>query len=391
MTAHPHSTRAAARPVVALVYRYVPQYRRPFYEALRRELDDRDIEFRLIYGEPGLADASKRDAVEIPWGVRVQNRVWRVGGREVYWQPCLDELRGAQLVIVEQASKLLLNYLLLARQFLDGPSVAFWGQGHNVFVHRASKAGENIKRRLSRHVDWWFAYNASSVRVVRELGYPPERITCVNNAVDTSGLREAVAAARANGLDEVRRSLGVTSSHVALFAGSLYSDKRLDFLLTAADLARTRLPDLELIVLGAGDRESMVRAATLDRAWLHVTGARFGGGKAEAFAVASVLLLPASVGLAILDGFAAELPLITTRAPFQGHELSYLEPGVNGIIVNEWRYPGEYADALVRVFTDEALLDRLKAGCRASSERYTLDAMAKRFADGVEAALAARC
>lgn len=380
---------ASRRPVVAIVYRYVHQYRREFYDLLRDRLDAAGVDLRLVAGEPGPEDIRKGDAIDVPWARRVKNVVLPFGDKEIYWQPVLRHVRDADLVVVEQASKLLVNYLLLAGRRLGGPRVAFWGQGRNVFQDRASPFGESVKRVMSRRVDWWFAYNEMSLDVVLGLGFPPERITCVQNAIDTHALREARAGLGASELEQARRAVGVKSANVGVYAGALYADKRIGFLIAASDLVRRQVPDYELVIIGSGSDEDTAREAAASRPWLHVMGARFGREKVRMMALAKALLLPGLVGVGILDGFALELPLVTTSGPYHGHEIDYLDPGENGLMVDDWRDPQEYASAIATVMTDNALLERLRKGCRDARERYTVETMVERFANGVLLALSA--
>ena len=116
---------------VAIVHKCLPQWRRRFFELLRDRLAQEAIHLQLIYGQPGAKDAAKKDTVDLEWAQRIQNRIVYFRGRELYWQPCLHLLRGADLVIVEQASKLLVNYVLQARYLLGGTRFAFWGHGKN--------------------------------------------------------------------------------------------------------------------------------------------------------------------------------------------------------------------------------------------------------------------
>ena len=148
--------------------------------------------------------------------------------------------RGADMVIVEQASRLLLNYALLLGREPGGPRVAFWGQGRNVLPHRASPAGEAVKRVVSRRVDWWFAYNERSVDVVRELGFAPYRITCVQNAIDTRTLARLRAGdePRTSSRRLARRGLASSSGHVGVFAGACTPTSGSTFLVEASDLVR---------------------------------------------------------------------------------------------------------------------------------------------------------
>src|SRR6266536_4368128 len=56
-------------------------------------------------------------------------------------------------------------------------------------LQRARRGAEAVKRVASRLPHWWFAYTEGSRARVEALGFSPERITVVQNAVDTAGLR----------------------------------------------------------------------------------------------------------------------------------------------------------------------------------------------------------
>lgn len=378
---------AERRPVVAVVFRYVHHYRAPFYELLRSTLAERGIELRLVAGDPGPRDAAKRDAVELPWATYVRNRHVTFAGRELVWQPALRHVWGADLVIVEQASRLLLTYVLLLGRGVGGPRIAFWGHGRNVQPHRASALGEAVKRFVSARVDWWFAYNERSVGTVRSLGVAPYRITLVQNAHDTRGLVEMRASLGPDEVAAARMRVGVASDHVAVFVGALYEDKRLDFLVAAADLVRARVPDFELIVIGTGPLAADAEAAASRRPWLHYAGALYGRQKVAVMSLARCLALPGLVGLAILDGFALELPLVTCQVPYHSDEVTYLRDGVNGVMVRDADDVAAYADALARLMVDDEALARLREGCREAAGKYTVEAMVRNFAEGVVGAL----
>ncbi|MBU2223758.1 MAG: glycosyltransferase, partial [Gammaproteobacteria bacterium] len=113
--------------------------------------------------------------------------------------------------------------------------------------------------------------------------------------------------------------------------------------------------------------------------WLDYRGPCFGDDKAAAYAVADVVLHPGLLGLAVLDAFAAELPVITTH--FAGHspELAYLQSGFNGLLVTE--------TALSQVMLDLSQspeqLQALALGAAQSASRYSLPAMVSAFTAGV--------
>jgi glycosyltransferase involved in cell wall biosynthesis len=380
---------ASARPVVAIAFRYVHHYRREFYEQLRARLDKSGVDLRVIAGQPGPRDVDKEDAVVLPWATAIRNRYVTVGRGEICWQPFLGSVEDAELVIVEQASRLAASYVLLAWRACGGPKVGLWGHGAHIQPQHANAASEAVKREFSRRVDWWFAYNEVSTGVVRDLGFPEERITCVQNAVDTrclSALRDSISE---TDLSAARHDLAIEGEHVAVFVGSLYPEKRLRFLVAAADQIRRRVPGFVLIVIGAGPEEEFAREAARTRPWIKYVGPLYGRDKVRTMMLARVALMPGTVGLGILDGFALRLPLVTTRAPNHSHEIAYLVDGENGLMADDWCEPAEFARAAQAVLTDETLRSHLQEGCTASAGRYTIEAMCDNFAGGVLRALAA--
>ena len=179
---------------VVIFYKSIPQYRRRFFELLRERLASDGIGLELIYGRPTMEDAAKGDSVDLPWAVKAGSRSVRLAGRELVWQNGLTRLRRGDLVIVEQASKLLLNDVLFAVHRAGLIRMAFWGHGRSTRLRPLTDRGERVKRYMSRRVWWWWAYNERSAAYVRDLGYPDERITRVQNSIDTLSLVAAAAA-----------------------------------------------------------------------------------------------------------------------------------------------------------------------------------------------------
>lgn len=374
---------------VAIVQRVLTHYRAPFFDGLRDELGSRGIELRLLVGQTVGAEATKGDTVTLPWAETIQNRYVSLGSKRVVWQPALQRVSSADLVIVEQASRLLLNYALLAWQRLGGPKVAVWGHGRNFQVHTASRAGEWAKRRWTRAAHWWFAYNELSATHLRQLKLPEDRITSVQNAIDTRELQDFAAAIRPEDHEQARAAHGIASDSVGVYVGGMYAEKRLPFLVASADRIRDRVPDFELVALGGGPDRSVLDEAAQSRPWLHVLGPTFGREKVVLLTLGKAMLMPGLVGLAILDAFALKVPLVTTDIDYHSPEIEYLEDGRNGLLVADADDPAAYADAVTRVLTDPDLQRRLVDGCEAAAKTYTLEAMVARFADGIEAALVA--
>jgi glycosyltransferase involved in cell wall biosynthesis len=295
----------------------------------------------------------------------------------------------ANLVIVEQASRLLLNYELLWHQRRGRTRVAFWGHGRS-FAGDASPVAERVKARVSGRVHWWFAYTERTARILTQLGYPADRVTVVDNAIDTEQLAAQIEHARAAAIPaELRRELELGHGPVGLFLGTLREDKGLEVLFDAADRIHQERDDFRLLVVGSGPLEDEVERRAGDRSWLHHLGSRYGEDLAGVLALADLVLLPGAVGLVALDSFVAAAPLVTAVERDHGPELAYLRHRENALVVEGGTDPARYAEAVLEVLGDDELAARLVAGCEASATRYTIDAMVRAFAQGIRRALAA--
>ncbi len=370
-----------------MVFKYLLQHRKPFCEYLRQRLDAEGIELRLIHGQPGLEDGPRQDEADLSWAYRIRNTVVPVGGRELFWQPALPLLRGADLVVVNDASKLLLNYVLFLQQALGGRRVALLGHGFNARQRPGTSLGEWMKGVISRQAHWWFAYNDLSAAAVGGLGVPRDRITSIQNAIDTRALvvaREAVTPAQ---LETLRSTLQIRGRNVGLFLGGMYEDKLLPLLIDACRLIREAIPDFEMIFIGAGPDVGVVRAAAAEHAWMRYVTPKFDTDKVPYCMLAKVLLLPGAVGLTVLDSFALQLPLVTIADRYHGPEIAYVDNGVNGIVLPASTEHTEYAEEVIRLLRDESRLARLRDGCARASTVYTAEEMARRFADGLVQAL----
>lgn len=372
---------------VAIIYKTIPQYRRDFYNGLRSALAERDIELILLYGQPSRRDALKNDTIDLDWAIKVPSKIFEIGHLELYWQPVLPCLKDVDLVIVEQASKLLVNYVLLFQNWFGIRKLAFWGHGKNFQATSRNQFAEWIKRIVSTRVHWWFAYNDMSARIVRELGFPEERITSVQNAIDTDFLSKTLRDLKRTDIEKVRSDLNIISQNVGIYVGGLYPEKRLSFLLESLQHVRQQVPDFEMIFIGGGEDARLVEQAASDFPWIHYVGPKFDHEKVKYYAISKLFLMPGLIGLAILDTFAMGTPLVTINIPGHSPEISYLENGVNGIMLADPINPQGYAEKIAYLFHNPEEYKFLQENCKNSSEKYSLDNMVKNFAIGIEKAL----
>lgn len=372
-----------ALPKVVIIQRRMTQYRLPLFNLMRKKLNAAGVELMVAHGDPLPEEQLKADAGKLPWGVHVSCQYGWKG--KLCWQNAMPVAGNANLVIVTQENRLLFNYV---RPILKMDRMwAFWGHGRNFQSANARSLQERFKRWIARHVDWWFAYTTLSSAAVADSGFPRERITVLNNAIDTTALAQEIASIDSGDAEQARRDFGIGEGLIGLSLASLHADKRLDFLLDAAQRIRARVPDFQLVILGDGpERERVREAVAAAGGWIHWLGARTGRDKARVLAISKVMLNPGMVGLSVLDSFVAGVPMVTTNYPHHSPEIAYLQSGRNGLMTD---YEVEaFASGVVRLLQQPDEFETLRAGCRQSAGEYTIEKMADNFCKGILECLA---
>lgn len=377
---------APTAPVVTVLMKNLNQYRLPFYEKLRTELQDSGVTLRLVTADGLSEDTAKGDSASLDWAERRAFRELQVRGKTLLWQPGFDLARDSDLIITEQASKQLFNVVLAYGQRLFGTKHVFWGHGKNFQSSREGESGESLKRRLTQRAHWFLSYNDLSTLAAIEAGMPATRITPVMNSTDTRHIRNAI---KDIDPEQVRRELGIGTGPVGLFIGGIYPYKRPEFLIEAAIAIREQAPSFELIIIGDGTLGHVAEAAASQHPWIHWLGSMYGDERLGPASIASLQLMPGLIGLNIVDGFALGLPTITIDDEFHSPEIDYLETDVNGLLLPHGASPQEYAAEVVELLADSGRLDELRRGATEWGEKLSTENMVTRFVEGVHAALAA--
>ncbi|UZR92739.1 glycosyltransferase family 4 protein [Chondrinema litorale] len=369
---------------VLILQKVLPVYRVAFFNKLKNRLSENNIELDLIYGNGSKEELLKKDKVDIPWAKSRNNKIFNIAGKEVYWQPVLNDLPGYDLVIAEQANKLLVNYLLNIKRNFSSQKFAYWGHGKN--MQAEGKALGNIyKKFFQNKCDWWFAYTASVKEYLKENGFPEEQVTIVQNAIDATELQNQYNDVTPEELLALKESLNINSNHVGIYCGGMYPEKRLPFLIEACDKIREKVDDFTMIFIGAGIDQEIVKEAAENRDWMHYVGPKRGKEKAVYFRLSDVFLMPGLVGLAVLDAFNTQTPMVTTDYEYHSPEIEYLQHGTNGLITEN--NLESYVDNVLSIFTNNNLQSTLIEGCTVASELYTIEVMVENFASGIEKAL----
>lgn len=380
--------RSARRPKVVVTQHRLLHYRQELLDRIRKGCEARGIQMELLHGQASPTEALKKDVGSLPWAHVVHNRYLSIGGRDLLWQPFPADLRDADLVIFIQENRLLSNYPWLLRWGVRrGQRVGYWGHGRNLQSTAPDGWRERWKRWFVGRVDWWFAYTDGTRAILESDGFPRERITVLNNAIDNqrfvADLEAVTPQQRAACLSRIGAAEG---DPVGLYCGSLYVDKRLDLLVEAADLIRERQPGFKLVIVGDGPSRDIITQAQKTRPWLHAVGVQRGVEKAAWFSISNAYLSPGAVGLHVLDAFCAGIPMITTTSARHGPEVSYLVSGRNGFIVDD--NARAYADAYLGLLDSPQRMAAVRRAAQEDAQLYTLDHMVDRFVQGVVDCLA---
>jgi glycosyltransferase involved in cell wall biosynthesis len=364
---------------VLIIYKFLPQYRKEFFNLLKIELAKHRIELELIYGKSTNTDVLKRDEVDIEWAKFIPNRTLKIGKTEFLWQPCLKYLKDKDMVIVEGANRLIVNYYLMIGRHFSKYKLAFWGHGRNLHEDIGSFRNR-FKYLFMNKCDWWFGYTKGTKNFLLSNNYPESKITVVQNAIDTLSLRKYYSDIKECEINELKDQLGIKNCETGIYCGAMYPDKKLDFILETCHRVKKEIPEFDMIFIGSGIDSYKAQEASNTNNWIHYVGPKFGIDRIKYFKISSIQLMPGLVGLGILDSFAMETPIITTNFPFHSPEIDYLESGINGIITND--NLDDYSQTVIDTLKTKKYVDLIK-GCKLSAEIYTVETMVENFKNGV--------
>lgn len=362
-------------------------YRTAFYErlALRSEVD---VVLYAGYPKPGHGAPAARPDVGLPV-VDVQNWFYpRQQPPRVLWHGgALRMLRSDAEVIV--CNELVTNLSVWMIRFLHRPfgkRLVLMG-----FFYRPEGTGlsalirDALRRFLRRSASALLAYTEQGRDELLSEGVASDSVFVTWNTLDTEkllGLAEEVRPRAA----EVRRRLGIPHDAVVLaFVGRLHGNKRVEIAIEAVRLLEGRLDaPVVLMVIGDGEERENLEARALGAPVLFAGQTYDDGELAELLSVASLLVMPGSVGLTCVLGFSNGLPLVTTDADatMQTPEFAYVRDGANAVVVQR-PDPELYADVVEGLLADREQMARLSAGAVETAGTLQMERMVDAYIDAV--------
>jgi glycosyltransferase involved in cell wall biosynthesis len=206
-------------------------------------------------------------------------------------------------------------------------------------------------------------------------GIPPARIAVVPEPIDLGEWRRRVAAAE-------RR---VSSRPTVLSVARMYPRKRLADLLRAAVILRSRIPDVQVRIVGEGPASDELRRlhAELRLAdTVVLLGEVSRAGLSVEYVSADCFCLPTiqeGFGLVFAEAMAAGLPVVACRAAAVPE---IVVDGLTGMLVTPER-PDELAAAMETVLMNHGLRKELADQARRRVEAYDLDRVAGAFMEAL--------
>lgn len=364
---------------IVIINQSLAQYRSDFFNSLKEVLLKYDIELEVIYGKDSYINALKKDEVEIEWAKYISNKVFKIGKTELIWQPCLKDIKDKDLVIVDNANRFLINYYLIFVRKYSKYKFAFWGHGRNL-QDKVNSWPNKFKYLFLNKCDWWFAYTNLSKKILLSKKYPLNRITVVQNAIDTLSIRKFYAEINESEILDIQKELGIKDSLTAIYCGAMYPEKNFDFILETCYRVKLEIPNFHMIFMGSGIEANKVIEASKSNDWIHYVGSKFGNDRVKYFKASQIQIMPYYVGLGIVDSFALETPIITTSNPFHGPEIDYLENGINGFMTND--NIDDYSKKVIETLHTGGYLNLIE-GCKLSAQKITLEAMVDNFKEGI--------
>jgi glycosyltransferase involved in cell wall biosynthesis len=272
------------------------------------------------------------------------------------------------VVITSSIDAQVIGHLIAGRAGVPHLTVEHGGAGLPRAFHRRL-----LVRAIAPRIDRVVAVSGTQLDELQRLGFRAERITVIPNGIP--------APVPARPRESVRAELGLPEGDVlALLVATLRPEKRAEIFVEAVLRGHSQEPRLRGVIAGGGPQLSRVQSLTgAAPDVVRALGER--GDVPDLIEAADVVCLTSSfegLPMTVLEAMALSRPVVGTRV---GGIPDAVEDGRTGRLVP----PGDtdaFAEALVALAREPASRRAMgEAAHAAYRERYTLHAMAERYAE----------
>ncbi|MES2821988.1 MAG: glycosyltransferase family 4 protein [Pseudomonadota bacterium] len=369
---------------ITIVQRVLPEYRVALFEEIQRNLAKDKIDFLLLYGREMQGSTPASVTIEHFWAQQYKNLYLKLGKLTLILQlNIFIKLIRSDLIVVEQANSLLINYLLFLLKPLFNYKIAYWGHGYNHQSKNQDSFSEQIKLQLLKKTDWWFSYTLSTTHYLTARGVARSKITTLRNTIDTRQFATDLATISYKEILVFSKKYKLASGQTALYCGGLTKAKEIEFLLKSALIIRQTLPDFSLLLLGSGPEQTLVQDYARSNPGIIHLGSLYGEEKALAFKCADCILMPGLVGLVAIDSMVAEKPIVVRELKFHGPEMEYIKEYKTGLCVSSLAMT-EYCRTVIELLTNSQKLAIIRDNCKQHKQTFNIEHMANSFCSGIK-------
>ena len=377
---------------VQIVQPLIPEYRVPFFQALLENTQHRV----RIFASRTLPNAQdiKTASLSSPY-VYLEHPSIGLFNNKLLWQKGMlleRSLTAGDVLVLCGNARLLSNYPLIWQARKRHVATVWWGIGA---MPGQNRLNYYIRRRLMRWTDVVLLYTEKEKKEFMRMGFPPDRLFAINNAIDQTPIREATQKWSATRLRSFQEEHGIHDKQLFLFCGRLAVKARVDLAIEALALLKEANKHCLLILIGDGEERDRLRdlaekLGVMDSIrWL---GALYEQEvMAPWFLSAKVFVYPGYIGLSIMHAMGYGLPVIThDNMDNQSPEVAALRNGENGILFKE-NSSKDLARRMMELISNESLRMPMSAQALVTAqEEFTLPQMVKRFWDATCAAASLR-
>ena len=337
---------------LAIVHLVCPEYKVPMFQAIARLSR---VQLRLFLGDkPPNSQPSGMAWVPVEH-VKLHNRIIRLFGLEVVWQPLGHTLKPKDydLVLLPDGLLYLANYLIMFKCWWQKVAVGFYthGYNHQRKGSRLSAILERLRGVIHRHSDVLVVYAPDGAHHLLEVNrVPPERVFIARNTLDVERIQSVARGVTERDIESLREHLGVLSQDVlVVYPGRLVPIKNPEWVIeTVASLRRDGIP-VRAVFVGDGESLPQLHRRVDELPQGTRDAIRFAGhvsvDEVSRYLLAGdITVMPGMTGLAVVHSFALGKPYVTVAGAAHSPEICYVKHGVNGLIAPET--PEGFAEAV---------------------------------------------
>lgn len=373
---------------VQIIQPLVPEYRVAFFNKLAQ---DPRCCINVFASRTMPGSQSLRSFPNSASFVHLDHPCFDVLWHRFHWQQGLslqESLGRGDVLVVCGNPRFLSNLPLVFEARRRGVATVWWGIGT---MPNQNRLRGFLRRELMKQMDMILLYTDREREQYLHLGFAPDRLFAINNAIDQEPIQDAIADWPWIRLSSFVSEKDLDGKELFLFCGRLTSKARVDLALEALYELRTRDSRYELAIIGEGEEREQLTALAdkleLGRAvrWL---GAIYDQrAMAPWFLTAKAFVYPGYIGLSIVHAMGYGLPVIThDNMANQAPEVAALKNAQNGLLYREGDAK-ELANQMARLVSSNTMRTAMSQEAkRTVTEEFTLTGMVERFVSAIQAA-----